>query len=31
MLATLLMIVLSVNGGLFMGTILYIYHLDLMD
>ena len=31
MLATLLVIVLSVNGGLFMGTILYTYHLSLLD
>ncbi len=27
MLATLLMVVLSVNGGLFLGTILYTYHV----
>lgn len=26
MLATILMLVLAVNGGLYMGTILYSYH-----
>ncbi len=29
MLVTLMMFVLAVNGGLYMGTILYSYHANL--
>ncbi len=31
MLATILMLVLAVNGGLYLGTILYSYHTSTSD
>ncbi len=31
MLETILMLVLALNGGLFMGTILYTYHMNNKD
>lgn len=31
MITTLLMLVLAVNGGMYMGTILYTYHAGRGD